>query len=710
MQPKTHFQQLDAEPRPVGNPSAIFPGGPPPSYRSSTNADDSVTFSSTESSSVAVPISTIKRRNSWANLIESNENLCKKHLLHNTQPPYTTTTAAANRVNSATPACFTATGSIYENSCKYLEKYNLAGRYAKHFTPFYVLNSAGDPIAISKLQLTNCDGSLRKLNGAKKASTGYLKRNRMSELRQLFREARNKSYAFILLLSIITCCIIATILLLNSEFTKLPSCTDCFCKAFATSECIRLTLAGKLMMKSETEANQNATLTTRTAENQEARKFSWIPPVVFRNEKGNSTLVRMYQNGHQVRFEILGNLPIKNNYIAVYDFTVRTEQIHGWEEAWNFLPGSYFGNTSTLFHPSIPECDGARWILLNYTASDQRGSVCKLSDSDLGMKCSDCYDFCLPELGVERDHLRGETLLNIIRRSCFYLFVPEWRSFAAAYSGRQNEYDFQQFHYRSRNRINSDNGNRNSGSGSSSNNDGNYENRLNGIQNIVDGIIRPITDRYRNFESKWISLQEIPQKISSSVVSQVNNTASVQNMQNSPPNVVQSFPGIRNYQQQSIIENSFTGMPPPNYPIQAKQHSPSSLDHKTSFPDVLQPYQNFGSGNMRQQNNAFGNSNSVAQFAVATKFSEQPTGYNSQLPISLSNAVSIDGKDNQPKNVYDQSIVDAASISRQPNYYTSQPGIDVVYMQQVGKDKQNDQDNSPRSQQAINDQGWITVG
>lgn len=51
----------------------------------------------------------------------------------------------------------------------------------------------------------------------------------------------------------------------------------------------------------------------------------------------------------------------------------RKEQIHGWEEAWNFLPGSYFGNSSTLFEPSIPECDSARWILLNYTDSDQKG-------------------------------------------------------------------------------------------------------------------------------------------------------------------------------------------------------------------------------------------------------------------------------------------------------------------------------------------------
>lgn len=69
----------------------------------------------------------------------------------------------------------------------------------------------------------------------------------------------------------------------------------------------------------------------------------------------------------------------------------------------------------------------------------------KLSNS--GKKCSDCYDFCLPELGIERDHLRAETLLNIIRRDCFYLFIPEWRSFAAAYSDKQNDYDFQQLYY-----------------------------------------------------------------------------------------------------------------------------------------------------------------------------------------------------------------------------------------------------------------------
>lgn len=174
------------------------------------------------------------------------------------------------------------------------------------------------------------------------------------------------------------------------------------------------------------------------------------------------------------------------------------------------------------------------------------------------------------------------------------------------------------------------------------------------------------------------------EQISHSVLGQMSNTAS--NVQNSLSNVVQNFSGIRNYQQQQMMKNSFTGsmspsiysnfnlnsntncfnsdqrrnvfengnsnfpndndrtkpllsVPPPSYPIQAKQYSPSSLDHKNPFPEVLQPYQNFGSGNVRQQNNAFGSNNNIGQFASATKFSGQPTGYDAQLPIGLPDTV-----------------------------------------------------------------------
>lgn len=732
---KTHFQQLNAELRSAGNSSSFFTGGPPPSYRSSTNADDSATLSSTESSSVPATTCSIKRRNSWINLIENNENLYGKDVPHSIESlcasAVATTVIPTRNANNVMSPYRTWIENTYGNNYHFLEKYNLNGRYAKYFTPFYVLNSTGDPIAISKLKLTNYDSQC-KFNGTRERSpAGFSKRDRMIELKHWFREPKNKSYVFTLLFLFIACCIIAVISFLSMGLA------------------------------------------------QESRNFSWMPPLIFRNQQGNSTVIKMYQNNRQVRFEILGNLPIKNNYIAIYDFKMRRiaiidstlkdsnknlvcfvmnmnvstmpdkysleigaqnalkrkEQIYGWEEVWNFLPGSYFGNSSALFDPSIPECDGVRWILLNYTKSDQRGK-----------RCSDCYDFCLPELGIERDYLRAEIFLNIIRRNCFYLFVPEWRFFAAAYNDKENEYNSEKLYYEGRNDINNGNNNR-----SINSNDGrNYENHLNEIQSTIDEIVQPVTDQQQNFESKWISLQEIPQQISNLAVDQMSNTAS--NVRNIPSNA-QSIFGNRKYQQQQqqlMMGNGYTGsmspsvysnfnlnsnsnslnndqagfenrnsdfsndyrmkpllpMPPPSYPVQINQKS--SFDHGNSFTEVLQPYQNFGGGNLRQQNSAFANNKSIGQFAWPTKYREYSSaGYNAQLSSSqmfsgVSNAVSIDGKNNQPKSIYDQSIIDDESISKQSNYYTSQS----VYV----KPEQNDQNNGPGSQQSINDQGWITVG
>ncbi|EJW83543.1 hypothetical protein WUBG_05548, partial [Wuchereria bancrofti] len=155
---KTHFQQFDAELRSAGNSSSFFTGGPPPSYRSSTNADDSATLSSTESSSVPATTCSIKRRNSWINLIENNENLYEKDVPHSIESlcasAATTTTIPTRNANNVMSPCHTWVEDTYGNNYQFLEKYNLNGRYAKYFTPFYVLNSTGDPIAISKLKLT----------------------------------------------------------------------------------------------------------------------------------------------------------------------------------------------------------------------------------------------------------------------------------------------------------------------------------------------------------------------------------------------------------------------------------------------------------------------------------------------------------------------------------------------------------------------------
>ncbi|PIO63768.1 hypothetical protein TELCIR_14622, partial [Teladorsagia circumcincta] len=99
----------------------------------------------------------------------------------------------------------------------------------------------------------------------------------------------------------------------------------------------------------------------------------------------------------------------------------KDSQTKGWDESWQYLPAPMVVNGQKIFDPPIPECEGARWVQLDYVANNQKNR-----------KCSDCYDFCLPDYGIERDVVRGEEFLNIVKRVCFYLFVPEWRTYAQA--------------------------------------------------------------------------------------------------------------------------------------------------------------------------------------------------------------------------------------------------------------------------------------
>lgn len=45
----------------------------------------------------------------------------------------------------------------------------------------------------------------------------------------------------------------------------------------------------------------------------------------------------------------------------------------------------------------------------------------------------------MPDYGVERDVIRNEEYLNIVRRNCFYMFVPEWKNYAQAYPAVQQQ-------------------------------------------------------------------------------------------------------------------------------------------------------------------------------------------------------------------------------------------------------------------------------
>ncbi|KAE9417875.1 hypothetical protein Angca_002592, partial [Angiostrongylus cantonensis] len=203
--------------------------------------------------------------------------------------------------------------------------------------------------------------------------------------------------------------------------------------------------------------------------------------------------------------QMQGAIPFKGNYISYYDFktnrvavidetlkgngksstcfllpldlsnlrdadtmryaignAARVNHLHCWAESWQYLPSPLPMGTLQMFNPPIPECEGARWIQLEYVGNNQKNR-----------KCSDCYDFCLPDYGIERDSVRGAENLNIIKRICFYLFVPEWRTYAQANSIEQNQRDFETY-YRNRNHLTTANGS-------------------NGVS-----------------DSKWITLQQLP--------------------------------------------------------------------------------------------------------------------------------------------------------------------------------------------------------
>ncbi|KAL7077370.1 hypothetical protein ACQ4LE_003262 [Meloidogyne hapla] len=183
------------------------------------------------------------------------------------------------------------------------------------------------------------------------------------------------------------------------------------------------------------------------------------------------------QLGKQARLELTGTPPFRSNFVSILDFQTnhvaildmslrsgnsqqqqnrymlvcfvldldrqnigdldellkaakaganKLNQLHGWEQNWQFIGIPL--NQPPLFQPEIGECRGARWVQLSKTSGDQKSQ-----------KCSECFDFCLPDWGIQKDVVRDENYLNILRQICFSLFVPEWRPFAQAPLGGQQK-------------------------------------------------------------------------------------------------------------------------------------------------------------------------------------------------------------------------------------------------------------------------------
>uniref|UniRef100_A0A8R1HK31 BRICHOS domain-containing protein n=1 Tax=Caenorhabditis japonica TaxID=281687 RepID=A0A8R1HK31_CAEJA len=212
--------------------------------------------------------------------------------------------------------------------------------------------------------------------------------------------------------------------------------------------------------------------------------FTWIAPPALTNGQNVSSRVEMKVDQERIRFQMTGAAPIKGNFINYYDFNnnqvividqalssngknlycflvpldrntmpnpgqvrkaaknsvLKHQQTEGWQEKWTWIPSplQQTNSNQNMFNPPIPECNGSRIVQLQST-SDQRNR-----------RCTDCYDFCLPQYGIMKNASQNnEEYLNVVQQDCFYLFVPEWRTYAQANTIEQNQQDFENY-YRNR--------------------------------------------------------------------------------------------------------------------------------------------------------------------------------------------------------------------------------------------------------------------
>uniref|UniRef100_A0A0N4ZTK3 BRICHOS domain-containing protein n=1 Tax=Parastrongyloides trichosuri TaxID=131310 RepID=A0A0N4ZTK3_PARTI len=210
---------------------------------------------------------------------------------------------------------------------------------------------------------------------------------------------------------------------------------------------------------------------------QKTFSFQWAPPATIKQTGAvEASIINLTidDDNNQARFDMTGRVPFKANYVSVYDFKTNkaiiydpslkngtktlycfvmtfatdklknidglrkaaqnsqslTSQTTGWGEQWHYVPQN-LNNVLQLnyVNPGIPECNGARLIELKSVGANQKN-----------LKCTDCFDFCFPEYGIETDLIQNQSKLNIANRLCFYFFVPEWQSFAQGYNTNNPQY------------------------------------------------------------------------------------------------------------------------------------------------------------------------------------------------------------------------------------------------------------------------------
>ncbi|KAK0411095.1 hypothetical protein QR680_005478 [Steinernema hermaphroditum] len=615
--------QLNSEPK---GPTAFASRhsqftGAPPSYRSAAPSveDDASSALWSEHSTGSSAIG--KRRASWTNLVESDQNL--KRYEPNVYPKVS---GSLSSLPNAQRVCvFPASSSVSSrvSDSGHQAKVNYAPQpfqfgYQPSIAETASVSTSSAPYPLSRLvpytpsqqsvvsEFVHLpQGSIRKLNeaGAPRSQGSEhprAKRDRMESLRQFCGKPRNKLLFLFLILLVIAAIVVAIVL----SQTLAPS------KHF---------------------------------------NFSWLAPDSLRLNDQTPNKITMDVDGSQVKVDLIGAMPFKGSYRTVMDFRTnrvavmdsslktggnyttcfimavdrnnmpdlsalqraarnsedRTKQTQGWMESWNFVPQPLSDvKPETFFNPPIKECEKARWIQLNYVGSNQKSS-----------KCTNCFDFCLPEYGIEKDYARDSTAFNIIKRTCFYMFVPEWRNFAPDYAQAQNQ----------------------------------GPNGFGTINGTLSQLGQTIQQAGQDLQSKWISLQTVPQNIANAsqqlygtvqhtIAGGFNNFQNQQQTQNpfgftngqqQPPQVeeLNNFqPQQQNSQPSSVVGPPYSGQVATSnghYPP-SQVFRPSGQQQMTAQPN--QPSQ-LGSQPFEQQNIAQGQ-----QPQRRNPASETPSPFSAQQP------------------------------------------------------------------------------
>lgn len=431
----TQFPALDHEPRGQG---------PPPSYRNSAATEDSW---STMSGSGPNQSMAGRRGNSWANLVQvGGDPMAPKQAPPRPAAPMSTTFSVNSRTSSLMglqqPTVFTTQFSTQGQPIPQQKVFSTDPRLVSIPRPAGTIHSTGSmPPSRAGSIITGPNpsppSSKKKGKDADKKKNIDMKpkRNRLQELKKFFKRPNVMGCCLCLFLSLIIAIIIVIIL---SQVLPTP---------------------------------KEAT-------------FTWIAPPALTNGQNSTSRVEMKAENQRIRFQIQGSPPIKGNYINYYDFNqnqvvvidqslsangknlycfllpldrssmpnpgdvrkaakssvLRHEQSDGWQQVWSWIPSplQQTNAAQNMFNPPIPECNGSRIVQLQQT-SDQRNR-----------RCTDCYDFCLPQYGIMRNASdNNDEYLNIKQQDCFYLFVPEWRTYAQANTIEQNQQDFENY-YRNR--------------------------------------------------------------------------------------------------------------------------------------------------------------------------------------------------------------------------------------------------------------------